>query len=140
VHEPALVAERLSESVFADRVVRAAFAALAASSTFHEALGRVEGAPRELLERLAVEDLPWGEDPSAYVSSVLVQVVEAAAGRSLARMVRAGDDRASELKQALEELVSARSGGTWGVADRVAAQLLPWVSGPGFTSGSSGEE
>ena len=42
-------------------------------------------------------------------------------------LVRAGDDRASELKAVLEELVEARSAGVWAVGDRVATQLLPWV-------------
>ena len=128
VLEPALVAERLSAPLFADRVVRAAFEALVESETFHEAIGRVDGEVRELLARLAVEDPPWGDDPAAYATSVSVQVIEAATGRRLREMVRAGDDRASALKRALEELVTARSAGTWGVADRVAAQLLPWVS------------
>ena len=61
------------------------------------------------------------------VVSARAWVLEAAAGRRLAAMVRAGDDRASELKRALEELVAARSGGTWGVADHAASQLVPWV-------------
>jgi len=110
-----------------DATVRSAFEALAASSTFHEALERLGGEPRALLERLAVEDLPWADDPAPYAISVLVGLVEAAAGRRLATMVRAGDDQASRLKQALEELVEARSAGVWAVADRVATQLLPWV-------------
>lgn len=131
VHEPALVADRLTASVFADPVAREAFDALAASATFHEALGRTGGEARSLLERLAVEELPWGDDTDAYATSVLVQVLEAAAERRLAQMVRAGDDRASELKHALEALVAARSGGTWAVADRAAAQLLPWVAASG---------
>ena len=35
----------------------------------------------DLLQRLAVEDLPWGDDPTTYATSVLVQLVEAAAAR-----------------------------------------------------------
>jgi hypothetical protein len=127
VHEPALVADRLSRELLTDATVQSAFEALAASSTFHEALERTGGEPRALLERLAVEDLPWTDDPAPYAISVLVGLVEAAAGRRLSTMVRAGDDQASELKQALEELVEARSAGAWAVADRVATQLLPWV-------------
>ena len=127
VHEPALVADRLSRELFTDPLVQSAFEALAVSSTFHEALERTGGEARALLERLAVEDLPWGDDPTPYAISVLVGLVEAAAGRRLAAMVRAGDDRASELKAVLEELVEARSAGVWAVGDRVATQLLPWV-------------
>lgn len=131
VHEPSLVAERLSAGLFADPVARAAFEALAASETFHEALGRVDGPAHDVLARLAVEDPPWGDNADAYATSVLVQVIEAAAGRRLTAMVRAGDDGASVLKRALEELVAARSSGVWGVADQVAVQLLPWVSQSG---------
>jgi DNA primase len=127
VHEPALVADRLSGELLTDATVHTAFEALASSSTFHEALERTGGEPRALLERLAVEDLPWADDPAPYAISVLVGLVEAAALRRLATMVRAGDDQASQLKQALEELVEARSAGVWAVADRVATQLLPWV-------------
>jgi DNA primase len=133
VHEPELVAGRIRAEVFAEPVARQAFEALASSATFHEALERATGAAAELLERLAVEDPPWGEDPDPYATSVLVQVTEAAAERRLRVMVRAGDDRASELKHLLDELVAARQGGAWGVAHRAAAQLLPWV-------GASGEE
>lgn len=133
VHAPELVAGRIVPEVFAEPVAREAFAALALSATFHEALERTTGAAAELLERLAVEDPPWGEDPDPYAISVLVQVTEAAAERQLRVMVRAGDDRASGLKHLLDELVAARQSGAWAVAHRAAAQLLPWV-------GASGEE
>jgi DNA primase len=132
VHAPELVAGRIRAEVFADPVIREAFVALASSTTFHEALERA-GAAADLLERLAVEDPPWGDDPDPYATSVLVQVMEAAGSRQLRIMVRAADDRASELKHVLDELVAARQGGDWGVAHRAAAQLLPWV-------GASGEE
>ncbi len=132
VHAPELVAGRIRAEVFADPVIREAFVALASSTTFHEALERA-GAGADLLERLAVEDPPWGVDPDPYATSVLVQVMEAAASRQLRVMVRAADDRASELKHVLDELVAARQGGDWAVAHRAAAQLLPWV-------GASGEE
>jgi DNA primase len=132
VHAPELVAGRIRAEVFADPVIREAFVALASSTTFHEALERA-GAAADLLERLAVEDPPWGDDPDPYATSVLVQVMEAAASRQLRVMVRAADDRASELKHVLDELVAARQGGDWAVAHRAAAQLLPWV-------GASGEE
>jgi DNA primase len=131
VHEPALVADRLDAALFADPVVQEAFGVLASSATFHEALERAGGEVHDLLQRLAVEDLPWGDDPAPYAISVLVQLVEAAAARRLAVMVRTGDDRASELKAVLEMLVSNRSAGTWTVAAHAAEQLLPWVAGSG---------
>ncbi|MGH9008976.1 MAG: DNA primase [Acidimicrobiia bacterium] len=131
VHEPALVADRLDGALFIDPVVHEAYSLLAASATFHEALERAGGEVHDLLQRLAVEDLPWGDDPGTYATSVLVQLVEAAGTRRLADMVRSGDDRASELKAVLEMLVSNRSAGTWTVAAHAAEQLLPWVAGSG---------
>ena len=131
VHEPALVADRLDGALFIDPVVHAAYCLLAASATFHEALERAGGEAHDLLQRLAVEDLPWGDDAGTYATSVLVQLVEAAGTRRLADMVRSGDDRASELKAVLEMLVSNRSAGTWTVAAHAAEQLLPWVAGSG---------
>ena len=131
VHEPALVADRLDGALFIDPVVHEAYGLLAASATFHEALERAGGEVHDLLQRLAVEDLPWGDDAGTYATSVLVQLVEAAGIRRLTDMVRSGDDRASELKAVLEMLVSNRSAGTWTVAADAAAQLLPWVAGSG---------
>ncbi|HEV3364528.1 MAG TPA: toprim domain-containing protein, partial [Acidimicrobiia bacterium] len=131
VHEPALVAEQLDGALFVDPVVHEAYCLLAGSATFHEALERAGGEVHDLLQRLAVEDLPWGDDPGTYATSVLVQLVEAAGTRRLADMVRTGDDRASELKAVLEMLVSNRSAGTWTVAAGAAAQLLPWVAASG---------
>jgi hypothetical protein len=131
VHEPGLVADLLVPELFSDSVVRQAFEALANSGTFHDALEHTGGDARLLLERLAVEDTPWGEDATTYAGSVVSQLVEAAAFRRLNAMVRAGDDRASSLKMGLEELVTARSAGAWAVANRVAVQLLPWVAGSG---------
>jgi DNA primase len=131
VHEPALVADRLDEALFIDPAVHEAYRLLASSATFHEALERAGGEVHDLLQRLAVEDLPWGDDAGTYATSVLVQLVEAAGIRRLTDMVRSGDDRASELKAVLEMLVSNRSAGTWTVAADAAAQLLPWVAGSG---------
>jgi len=131
VHEPALVADRLDGALFVDPVVHEAYSLLAASATFHEALERAGGEVHDVLQRLAVEDLPWGDDPATYGTSVLVQLVEAAAARLLADMVRTGDDRASALKAVLEMLVSNRSAGDWKVAADAAELLLPWVAGSG---------
>jgi DNA primase len=131
VHEPALVADRIDGALFVDPVVHDAYCLLATSATFHEALEQASGEAHDLLQRLAVEDLPWGDEPGTYATSVMVQLVEAAGTRRLADMVRSGDDRASELKAVLEMLVSNRSAGTWTVAADAAEQLLPWVAGSG---------
>jgi DNA primase len=131
VHEPAIVAALVDDALFVDPVVREAYGVLASSATFHEALERAGGEVHDLLQRLAVEDLPWGDDPTTYATSVLVQLVEAAGTRRLDVMVRTGDDRASELKAVLETLVSNRSAGTWSGAAEAAVLLLPWVAGSG---------
>ena len=131
MHEPALVADRLDGALFADPVVHEAYALLATSATFHEALERAGGEVHELLQRLAVEDPPWGDDPATYATSVLVQLVETAGTRRLADMVRNGDDRVSSLKAVLEMVVANRSAGDWKVAAHAAEQLLPWVAGSG---------
>jgi len=131
VHEPAIVAALLDDALFVDPVVREAYGVLASSATFHEALERAGGEVHDLLQRLAVEDLPWGDDPTTYATSVLVQLVEAAGTRRLDVMVRTGDDRASEVKAVLETLVANRSAGTWSVAAEAAELLLPWVAGSG---------
>jgi DNA primase len=131
VHEPAIVAALLGDELFVDPVVREAYGVLASSATFHEALERAGGEVHDLLQRLAVEELPWGDDPTTYATSVLVQLIEAAGTRRLDVMVRTGDDRASELKAVLETLVSNRSAGTWTVAAEAAELLLPWVAGSG---------
>ena len=131
VHEPAIVAALLDDALFVDPVVREAYGVLASSTTFHEALERAGGEVHDLMQRLAVEDLPWGDEPTTYATSVLVQLVEAAGTRRLDVMVRTGDDRASELKAVLETLVSNRSAGTWSGAAEAAELLLPWVAGSG---------
>jgi DNA primase len=131
VHEPALVADRLVAPMFSEALAREAFEALADSSTFHEALERAGEEARSLLERLAVEDPPWGDDPQPYALSVIIQLLEAAAGRRLEQMVRAGDDRSSDLKHLLDEVVAARADSGWSVAHQAAMQLLPWVVGSG---------
>lgn len=128
VHWPEAVADRLVAELLSHRVTRSALAALAASATFHEALERCDGEARTLLERLAVEEVTWGEDQEDYPASVLVALTEAAARRRLADMAQRDDARSTQLKRHLAELVDARAAGTWEVADRLAEQLLPWAT------------
>jgi len=131
IHEPALVADRLQVPMFADPIAHAAFEALASSSTLHDAIESAgSGEARALLERLAVEEPPWGDDPGAYATEVVVAVIEAAAQRRHEDLVRAGDMRAAEMKVLLNVLAGARMVGDWTNANQAAGQLLPWVADP----------
>ena len=57
VHDPASVADLLHDVLFTDPVHLAAFRALAAAATLHEAVASAEPEAAELLQRLAVEDV-----------------------------------------------------------------------------------
>ena len=127
VHEPERLSGRLIPELFGNPLVRGALDALGPEGDLHAALTRANDEERALLERLAVEEPPMGEDPDAYVASVMVQLVESSARRRLDELVRAGDDSASEMKHLLDELVTARTVSSWSAANRVADQLVPWV-------------
>ncbi|HWC39512.1 MAG TPA: DNA primase [Acidimicrobiales bacterium] len=78
VHRPDEVADRLEAVLFSNPVQRAAFEALAASTTLHEAIAGADPAVAALLERLAVEET---EDS---VDDVVTRLVDQAACRALA--------------------------------------------------------
>ena len=83
VHQPAAVAEWLSEDLFVGGRTLAAYRALAASATFHEAVERADPEVAELLQRLAVEET------DAEPADVLARLVEEAArARSVRPRVR----------------------------------------------------
>ena len=128
VQAPELAVDRFVPALFADPVARSAFEALAASATFHEALEAADPEARHVLERLAVEEVPWGESAADSARAVFIQLVEAAAVKRRDALVRAGEMSAAELTRALEGLRAARHDGPWEAADHLAAQLLPWVS------------
>jgi len=131
IHEPALVSDRLHAPLFVDPVARAAFDALAAAETLHDAIDRAPTDDvRDLLERLAVEEPAWGEDPAAHATEVVVALIEAAAIRRHHDLVAAGDMRASDVKRLLSDLAAARSAANWTIANQSADQLLPWLAEP----------
>jgi DNA primase len=131
IHEPALVSERLHAPLFADPLARSAFDALALAETLHDAIAAdMSEDARDLLQRLAVEEPPWGDDPAAYATEVVVALIEAAANRRCEEMVAAGDMRASDVKRLLSDLAAARSAANWATANHSADQLVPWVADP----------
>jgi DNA primase len=133
VHAPALVGGRLDVSLFADPVARSAFAALTSGSLadgLHHDDPQVSG----LLQRLAVEEPPEGAPLEELVSRVVVNLAEASSQRLLASMLRADDERSTEVKTLLDALVRARDAGSWSSAEQVAAELVAWnaqLSRPG---------
>ena len=65
------------------------------------------------------------------MTRVVVNVVEAAAQRLLAAMLRSGDERSSALKALLDALVRERSDEQWQSAESVAEQLVGWITDGG---------
>jgi thioredoxin-like negative regulator of GroEL len=84
----------------------------------------------ELLQQLR-EDPGDVAAASDTVTRVVVNVVEAAAQRLLAAMVRSGDERSSALKALLDALVRERSDEQWQSAETVAEQLVGWITDGG---------
>jgi len=131
IHAPDKITGRLSSAVFVDPVVRAAFDAVVVSESFGAAVAKVDDDARELLQRLAVEEPAWGDDPDTYAGEVVFTLTEAAANRLLRRLVGDDDGRSSnEVKRLLSDLAAARRDGQWATAIRAADQLVAWVSGP----------
>ena len=81
VHRPEEVADRLEEQLFTDPVHQAAFRALVAAPTLHEAIDGAEPEAAALLQRLAVEDA--SEDD---VDVTTADLARAAAAREVARL------------------------------------------------------
>ncbi len=128
IHEPELVADWLSASLFHDAVARAVFELLAGSDDFHDALASADGAARDLLERLAVEEPIADGEPTTIRARLMGNTVEPAAQRVLAAMLRAGDARQTTVKVLLDALVHARELGDWEAVQGVAEQLLGWTA------------
>jgi DNA primase len=127
VHEPALVADWLDESLFLDPVARGAYNLLVSSENMHQAIDAAEGSVRHLLERLAVEDPQADDEPTTVRGRLVVNTVEPVAKRMLARMLREGDDRASTVKMQLDTVAHCREVGDWPSAQEAAIQLVGWV-------------
>jgi len=127
VHEPALVADWLDESLFLDPVARGAYDLLVSSHDMHEAIDAAEGPVRQLLERLAVEDPQADDEPTTVRARLIVNTVDPVAKRMLARMLRDGDERASTVKMQLDVVAHGREVGDWSRAQEAATQLVGWV-------------
>ncbi|HEY7439736.1 MAG TPA: DNA primase [Acidimicrobiia bacterium] len=127
IHDPGIVADWLDASLFADPTTRAAFELLANAQEFRDALDESDGAVRALLERLAVEEPQLDDEPETVRARLLVNTVEPAAERLLQDLLRAGDDRASEVKAQLDALRSGRGAG-WIDGESAAMTLVRWIS------------
>ncbi len=78
IQEPAAMAARLHESLFADDLERKAYIALAASASLHEAIERASDEVADLLVQLAVTE------PEALADQTIVALARMAARRALA--------------------------------------------------------
>ncbi len=128
IHEPEMVADWLDASLFHDESARAVFVLLSEAATFQEALDASDGPTHDLLQRLAVEELPKADDrePETFSARLMINTVEPASQRLLTTMLRDGDDRASEFKSRLDALAHHRAVGDWDAARSDAEQLVGW--------------
>jgi DNA primase len=96
VHRPEEVADRLEEQLFTDPVHQAAFRALVAAPTLHEAIDGAEPEAAALLQRLAVEDA--SEDD---VDVTTADLARAAAAREVARLaaLKVSEDQLGEVSR-----------------------------------------
>jgi DNA primase len=122
IHRPEALAGRLHDALFGDEVHAAAFRALAASSTLHEAIEAAEPEVAALLQRLAVEESEADPD------DVVARTVEEAAKRVIAaleRRARETDTLQADvgwLKLMIEQLREPATG------IDAAKQLVPWLA------------
>jgi DNA primase len=127
IHEPAQVAGWLDAALFADPVAREVFDLLATSATFDDALARAEGAARQVLERLAVEEPDAEGDDATIHAKLLVSLAEPAGRRLQRRLEAADDDRVVAVTVELDRLKNARIAGEWNVGEQAASQLVRWA-------------
>ena len=131
IQHPELVPEWLDLDHFASPTVRRAFEALLSAATLQDAMAEATGAAQALLRRLAVEEIPSGADLESYALEVVTSVVEAAARRVEARLIRAEDVRVSEGARLLEALRTARDPLDAGATNRAAEHLVGWIAAAG---------
>jgi hypothetical protein len=127
VHEPELVVDWLDDRLFSDPLARAAFDAIASHDSIHDALAASDGAVRDLLERVAVEEPIASDEPETLRAHLMANTVDPAAKRVLAGMLRAGDERSTSLKLLLDALAHARELGDWEAVQEQAFELLGWL-------------
>ena len=82
----------------------------------------------DLITRLAVEEIDSDEESAVLAQRVVVNLVESAARRLLATMLRREDDRAGEVVVLIDSLANARGAEHWDVAEDAASQLVAWIA------------
>jgi DNA primase len=127
IHSPELVKEWLDISLFLDPTTRAAYQLLLDHADLHDAIEAAEGAPRYVLERLAVEEPDPGDEPETLGARLVSYTVEPVAKRMLVKLLRDDDDRAIAVKTQLDVLAHAREVGEWERAQAAAKQLVGWI-------------
>jgi DNA primase len=127
IHHPQRVQGWLDLALFLDPTTRAAYQLLLDHADLHDAIDAAEGAPRRVLERLAVEEPDEGNEPETLDARLIVHTVEPVAKRMLVRLLRDDDDRAIAVKSELDVLAHAREIGDWECAQGAAEQLVGWI-------------
>jgi DNA primase len=137
VHRPEEVAERLQGELFAHPLARAAYDALAASTTLHDAINGADPQSAALLQRLAVEEIDEPSDDHdalRYTDEVIRRLIEVAGSRVVKRLqaeARQSTDPAAFvpvlgwLKLRLESLRSESSAA--GASRDDEQRLLAWI-------------
>lgn len=137
VHEPALMAGRLDEALFADPVQRSVFRSLADAASLHQAIESADEEAADLLRQLAVSD------PDADPDQTVIALARAAASVALTEIE--ADARQAEAEGDSVRLAAAGAAISWlkieleivqepGAADRAppsvieaANRLVAWL-------------
>jgi DNA primase len=127
VHDGELVDGWIDSRLFADPIARDAFEAIIGAPNLHDAIASVDGATRELLERIAVDEPTDIDEPETLRARLMANAIEPAGERVLAGMLRAGDTRSSSVKLLLDALRHSRDIGDWTTVEELAEQLLGWI-------------
>ncbi|MET0420937.1 MAG: DNA primase [Acidimicrobiia bacterium] len=127
VHDAERVDGWLDSRLFADPVAREAFDAIVSTTDLHAAIASVDTPAREVLERVAVAAPSEDDEPETVRARLMANAIAPAGERVLARMLRAGDARASSVKLLLDALASARDAGEWDAVGELAEHLLGWI-------------
>ncbi len=144
VHRPEEVASRLERNLFAHPLAGAAFDALSAAGTFHDAVEAADPQAAELLQRLAVEESDADPD------DIMIRLVERATQRALrdlqAEMRQADQAGQAEyaptvawLKLALETMRSDDASRTDAAVD-AEERLVGWLVARDQRNGPHGGE
>lgn len=127
IHAPEVVVDWLDATLLVDPIARAALQLLSSSATFHDALRASDGATRQLLERLAVEEPPETDDLELVRTRLMINTVVPAAKRVQAELVRARDVRATEVKHLIDAAENPHNIGDWDAARGAVRELLGWI-------------